>query len=88
LDPIRKRGENRLNNQRPSRPSAVNLPSFDVTDADRAHAAEYIGATTRILAKQARAAGLTMLGLLLEQAAMTAGTEAITAHWPKDNGSP
>jgi hypothetical protein len=52
--------------------------------ADRAQTAEYIGATTRELAKQARAAGFTVLGLLLEKAAMTAGTEAITALWPKD----
>lgn len=76
-----RRGRDQLNSQRPSQPLPVPI------QADRAQAAEYIGATARELAKQARAAGLTALGMLLEQAAMTAGTEALTARWPKDSGS-
>jgi hypothetical protein len=45
-----------------------------------------IGAATLELAKQANGTGLTMLGYLLEMAALEAGAEAALSAWPADMG--
>jgi hypothetical protein len=76
-----------LNDQRLGRTPPADFPTPDATVSNRADAAEYIAVTTRALATQARGAGLTVLGLLLEKAAMTAGAEAITALTSNDKGS-
>jgi hypothetical protein len=83
---IRRARERSLNSQRPSRPTAAS-PTLETAVAERAYTAELIGATARELAKRARAAGLTALGLLLEEAAMTAGAEAMAAQRRTDAAS-
>jgi hypothetical protein len=51
---------------------------------DSAKVAKDIGMVTLDLAKQARAAGLTTIGYLLESVALEAGAEAATRQWPAD----
>lgn len=59
-------------------------------DADRplhgetAAVAEQIGFAALALAKEANCAGLTVLGYLLESAALEAGAEAAARKWPAD----
>jgi hypothetical protein len=51
---------------------------------DSAKVAKDIGMVALDLAKQARAAGLTTIGYLLETVALEAGAEAATRQWPAD----
>jgi hypothetical protein len=51
---------------------------------DSAKIAEDIGIAALELAKQARDAGLTTIGYLLESVALEAGAEAATRRWPAE----